>query len=105
MSPDCPDKNKIPRERWAIKRAEQHLQAENNENEETEQDRNTQISDVLENTDIPQSNTRSSGWSGMQCSLLTKEYSLTKQEFQEHEGCDPFGQWINNEFYLPMQNW
>jgi hypothetical protein len=79
ISPECPDKDKIPRERWAIKRAEQHMQAENNEGKEDEQDGDTEISDVSESTEIPRSNGRTSGWSGMQCSLLNREYSLTNK--------------------------
>ena len=62
VSPKCPEKDKIPREDWAIRKAEQHMQAEQmmmnitigQEFEENQMEQNAGVSDGQEEGHIKQ---------------------------------------------------
>ena len=65
MSPKCPEKNKIPREDWAICKAEQHLQAKQKKgDDEASQSDNS---------------SKKTGWSGMQVCLMDKRKNISSK--------------------------
>ena len=65
MSPKCPEKDRIPKEDWAIRMAEQHMQAEpKKDNDEASQ------------SDKSSKKTR---WSGMQVCLMDKKKGISSK--------------------------
>ena len=65
MSPKCPEKDKIPREDWAIRKAALHMQAE-----KTKDDEETSQSDK---------SPKKTGWSGMQVCLMDKKKDISSK--------------------------
>ena len=62
MSPKCPEKDNIPKEDWAICKAEQHMQAKQKNND----DDASQLSKSSKKT----------RWSGMQVCLMDKQKNI-----------------------------
>ena len=65
MSPKCPEKDKIPREDWAIRKAALHMQAD-----KTKDDEETSQSDK---------SPKKTGWSGMQVCLMDKKKDISSK--------------------------
>ena len=65
MSPKCPEKDKIPREDWAIRKAALHMQAK-----KTKDDEEASQSDK---------SPKKTGWSGMQVCLMDKKKDISSK--------------------------
>ena len=64
-SPNCPEKDTRPRNQWAIKRAEQYLQAEENH-------RNDEEDMSMDSNATGMSNQFNRAWSGVQINLMNE---------------------------------
>ena len=65
MSPKCPEKDKIPKEDWAICKAEQHMQAEQKKDDD----------EALQSD----KSSKKTGWSGMQMCLMGKKKDISSK--------------------------
>jgi hypothetical protein len=72
LSPDCSEKNKIPKEDWAIRKAELHMQAEGDHEEQDDE------SSIADNESAKSTRSSRVGWSG----LLIEKQSLYNDEAQ-----------------------
>ena len=71
-SPQCPEKDTRPRDQWAIRRAEQHLQAE--------ADGDDDGSIASHKTSGTNRIFQNKGWSGLQVNLMNHEDDLSMRE-------------------------
>ena len=70
-SPQCPEKDTMPKDQWAIRKAEQHLQAETNDDDESVR------SNITNGTNR---SSQRAGWSGVQVNLMNHNQQPSMRE-------------------------
>ena len=71
-SPQCPEKDTRPKDQWAIRKAEQHLQAETNNNDDESVGSNK--------TNGANRSSQRAGWSGVQVNLMNHNHQPSMRE-------------------------
>ena len=76
-SPHCPEKDTRPKDQWAIRKAEQHLQAESNRDVNNSDDDESIASNKTTGTNR---SSQKAGWSGLQANLMNHDNQQSMRE-------------------------
>ena len=92
-SPQCQEKDTRPRAQWAIRKAQQHLQAEANRDDNNDDDESI-ASNATRGTNT---SFQSKGWSGLQVNLMNHDDYQSMQETIALDNCSTLSLFCNPE--------
>ena len=94
-SPQCLEKDTKPRAQWAIRKAQQHLQAEANRDDNYNDDDESIASNATRGTNT---SFQRKGWSGLQVNLMNHDDHQSMQETITLDNCSTLSWLCNPEF-------